>query len=204
MSARRLWILVSCGALAVSGSSALAEALTNAVNEAIPPLRPPRPELPPGFWEQNGFWVLAGLVVVLTLVVAAASIIVRPRAAPEAEPAAKARHQLEPLRAAEETGPVLSRISQAVKEYFRDTFALPRHQLTTAEFCSVVATDQRVGPELASGVSDFLRRCDTRKFAPQPPVAGTGAAAEALKLVDAGELRRQALAAPVRDKAVSA
>lgn len=194
-----IWVALALGALAAFGLPT-----TNTVNEVIPPLRPPRPEMPPDYWEQNGFWVVTGCVVVLTLSVATALLVLRPRRVVEPEPAARARRELEPLSATEETGPVLSRISQVVKEYFRDTFSLPRQEQTTAEFCGVVAANQRVGPELACGISDFLRRCDMRKFALRPPADGSGAAVEALKLVQAGELRRGALEQQAGEKAVSA
>ena len=44
-------LLYGCAfALALSTSSGFSQ-----TNEVIPPLHPPRPEIPPGFWEQNGY-----------------------------------------------------------------------------------------------------------------------------------------------------
>jgi hypothetical protein len=193
VTGRRVGQLVLLGVLTLAAAAARGLPMTNSANQAIPPLRPPKPELPPTYWELNGFWVMAGSVALLTVVVAALSFLTRRKPIPAPVPAVKARDALEPLAATPETGPVLSRVSQALKQYFRDTFGLPQHELTTTEFSRLVAEDGRFGDPLAAHVTDFLRRCDARKFAPRPP-EGSGAAREALRLVDEGETRRRELA----------
>ncbi len=162
---------------------------TNA-EEQIPPLRPPKPELPPGWWEQNGFWVLAAVVVLLTLSAAIGLICLRLKKTVVAEPARRAHQELEPLVGKPEDGLVLTRASQAVKGYYQSAFSLAQGELTTTEFCNVVNADTHIGRELGSALQDFLRRCDQRKFAPVTPPEPLNAARTALNLVDTGEQRR--------------
>jgi hypothetical protein len=82
-------------------------------------------------------------------------------------------------------------VSQAVRRYFGVVFALPPGELTTTEFCQAIGANSQVGPDLSTATSDFLRRCDERKFAPDAPPQATGAAEDALKLVEQAEGRRQ-------------
>ena len=56
-----------------------------------------------------------------------------------------------------------------------------------------MAANEQVGPDLSTATSDFLRRCDERKFAPNAPPAATGAAEHALKLVEQAENHREQL-----------
>ena len=51
-----------------------------------------------------------------------------------------------------------------------------------------------IGPEISGAVSDFLRECDQRKFAPIPPPAPLGAVSEAERLIGRAEARRAKLA----------
>ena len=46
-----------------------------------------------------------------------------------------------------------------------------------------------IGPDLAATISDFLRRCDERKFMPGPPCRPMTAAATALKFVETAQAR---------------
>ncbi len=96
-----------------------------------------------------------------------------------------------------------------LRRYVVAAFELPPDELVTSEFCRLLAGHERIGPELAAAVGEFLRRCDEHKFAPPhsptpmewdsasslssptgrmpgPP----GAAARALELVELGEARR--------------
>jgi hypothetical protein len=67
---------------------------------------------------------------------------------------------------------------------------LPADELTTSEFCRVIAAHEKIGPELAARVGEFLGRCDELKFAPAGSPMPTSAAARALELVELGEARR--------------
>jgi hypothetical protein len=159
--------------------------------EQIPPLRPPKSELPPGFWEQNGFWFLAAGFVILTLALVAVLLLMRLRAQPAPEPIVRARRDLEPFIGKTEDGPVLSRVSHALKAYYQSAFALPEREFTTTEFCQAIDTNESIGPELAAVIGDFLHRCDRRKFAPTGGSEPLDAARTALSLVEAGEQRRK-------------
>ena len=105
---------------------------------------------------------------------------------------------------------VLSEASQILRRYVAAAFAWPPAELTTAEFSAALAGDEKIGPELARTLSNFLRECDERKFAPAgvvgvqasacsdsaPATPGTlkrelqPAAVRALELVSAAEARR--------------
>jgi hypothetical protein len=116
-------------------------------------------------------------------------------------PYVRAKQALEPLLTRAEDGMVLSRVSQTVRRYITEAFGLPSAEYTTAEFCRLIATNERIGPELAGAISEFLRRSDERKFTPSPPAPPMGGVAMGLKFVETaearlGELRRRAEQAP--------
>jgi hypothetical protein len=159
----------------------------------IPPLRPLHAEIPPTLWEKHG--ALAGLAgfTLLALGGLALWLATRPKPMAVVPPEVQARNELELLRDMPETGALLSQVSRAVRRYFGDAFALPPDELTTAEFSMAIAGEEGIGPELAAATGDFLRRCDERKFAPEPPAHPMGAAEAALELVERAESRREQL-----------
>jgi uncharacterized protein DUF4381 len=157
--------------------------------EKIPPLQPPRGEIPPGFWELYGVWVVVGSVVFLALCAALVWYLTRPKSVVPVPPGAQARQALERLRQQPEDGVVLSRVSQVVRRYAAQAFGLPPGELTTSEFCQALAGQQRVGPDLAGALAEFLRQCDERKFAPAVPGPALGAVARALELIETSEAR---------------
>ncbi len=168
-------------------------AATNLVSpDEIPPLRPPRPELAPTFWEQYGLWPALVGALVLLLLATGLWVLLRPKPPLPVPPESQARQALEELRQAPETGAVLSRVSQVVRHYFSAAFGLPPEEMTTAEFCQVLKGVQRLGPDLSKNVGDFLRQCDERKFALSPPLPPLGAAATAATLISQAEARRDA------------
>ncbi len=182
-------------AISVLAAGRLYGAATNSLSpEAIPPLRPPRPEIPPTFWEQYGLWVVLGAILLLALVSAAAWFLTRPKPPVIVPPELQARQALEPLRQQAEEGAVLSRVSQVLRHYLAAAFSLPPGELTTTEFCHVLSDQAQAGPELSASVAEFLRQCDQRKFSPTPPAPPLGAVAQALQLIDHAEARRAALA----------
>jgi hypothetical protein len=154
-----------------------------------PSLRPPRPEILPGFWEQYGTWMfLAGALVFIAIGILV-WFLVRLKPPAPIPPAAQARQQLEPLRQRAEDGRMLSQVSQIVRRYIAAAFALPPGELTTTELTRTLLDDQKVGPELGGEVIAFLRECDLRKFAPSPPQVSLGAASRAASLIDRAENR---------------
>ena len=78
------------------------------------------------------------------------------------------------------------------KSIFLD-FELPPDELTTTEFCALIADAQKIGPQFAASVSEFLHLCDQRKFAPSPNSQPFGGVEQALNLLDLGEGRRAEL-----------
>lgn len=186
----RIWLF----ALAVQSSFAAA---TNGLDpNAIPPLRPPHAELPPSFWEQYGLWtILCGGVLLLALG-AAVWLFMRPRPAVPVPPEETARRALEPLHHQPEDGALLSHVSQVLRRYIVAAFHLPPEELTTTEFCRLIASEGRLGRELASAVADFLRQCDQRKFSPPVPGPPLSAVAHSLKLIEQSQARLASLAAP--------
>ena len=181
-------LLLWCFQIPVSALAA-----TNLLSaDDIPPLRPPRGEVAPTYWEQHGAWpfVLGGLgVLVLAALV---WLLLRPRAAAPVPAVIAAHKALDPLANQPENGIVLSRISQVVRRYFSAAFALPPGELTTSEFSSELERRQQVGAALSTAVNAFLRECDRRKFAPSPPPTPLGAAGLAARLIDQAEARRAA------------
>jgi hypothetical protein len=165
--------------------------------EKIPPLRPPRGEIPPSFWEQHGGSILVWTVVGLGVIGAAIWFLMRPKAPVVVAPEAAARKALEKLREYPEDGAVLSRVSQVLRYYVTNAFELPQGEMTTAEFSRAITGHPRLGPALAQSLSDFLRACDERKFAHPSGMAPLDARARALELVEAAERRR----AEILDKA---
>jgi hypothetical protein len=157
----------------------------------IPPLRPPHAEIPPTFWEQHAAALGMGGFALLAFIGLAIWLAMRPRTPVLIPPAVQARGDLESLRLLAEDGRVLSKVTQAVRRYFGAAFALPPGELTTAEFCRALAANDQVGSELSTNTSDFLRRCDERKFAPDAPPEATGAAECALRLVAQAEHHRE-------------
>jgi hypothetical protein len=182
---RTLCLLAAVGVQAATNESG--------IEEEIPPLRPFRPEVAPTVWEQYGVWIVLAGVLLLVVLAGVVWLLTRPKPPVIVAPAVQARHELEPLRQQPENGFVLSRVSQVLRHYVAGAFDLPREELTTAEFCRAITGSERAGPELSVGMSDFLRECDRRKFAPLPPVPPLGAVAQADKLIEQAEARRAQL-----------
>jgi hypothetical protein len=57
-------------------------------------------------------------------------------------------------------------LSDVVRRYLTDRFALPAMRRTTAEFLATVRTTGRLSAEQQALLCDFLERCDLAKFAP--------------------------------------
>jgi hypothetical protein len=167
------------------------QAATNSGSEnEILKLSPPHAELPASFREQYGFWIVIGTVVLLALVVAAVWWMLRPKPSIPAPIEILSRKELEALCQRSEDGRVLSQVSRVLRRYVTGAFGLPPDELTTSEFCRVSAAHEKIGPDLAVRVGDFLRQCDKLKFAPAGRPMPIGAAARALELVELGEARR--------------
>ena len=167
----------------------------DSASEELPPLRPPRGEIPPGFWELYTWHVVAGGLVFLALIALALWWFTRPKPAAVIPPRVQAENALRPLAAEPETGVVLSRVSQALRGYFVHVFALPAGELTTGEFARALETKPLPFPDLADSAVRLLRACDERKFGPLLATEPLRAASQALNLIEQTEDRRAQAAA---------
>jgi hypothetical protein len=177
--------------LVLLGTNLTIAAETNSdLLDEIPPLKPPRGEMPPGFWEQNGIWL--GLLGVLVVLVAGMALwlVTRPKPAIIIPPDVAAHEALRALANKPEDGKTLSRISRIIRHYFIATFDLPNDELTTSEFQCVLAGSEKIGPDLAQQVGQFLRQCDERKFGPERASPPTAALPVAAKLIECAQSRR--------------
>lgn len=172
----------------------VASAANNAAEEAeLPKLAPPTGEMPPTFWEQSSTLILIAaaafalmmLVMVVTIYLASGK-----RSVATQLPEVQARNELKALSQQTETGATLTKVSQSLRRYFISAFELPRGEYTTAEFCKLIGSNEKVGGELSSDVATFLKDCDVRKFSPAPASAST-AANSALALVERGVSRQK-------------
>jgi len=171
--------------------SPAADTNTNsAALDELPPLHPPRPEIQPTYWERNAVWIIGASFIFVTGVGALVWRLTRPKPEEVLTPQERARRELGLLRQLPEDGVVLSRVSQVLRRYYGEVFGLPSIELTTAEFCGAISGLEAVGSELTGVMSDFLRRCDQRKFAPAPPPSPFEAVEQAFKLIERAEERR--------------
>jgi hypothetical protein len=152
-------------------------------------LHPPRGEILPSFWEENGTLVILGGICLLAVIALCVWLFTRPKPPVIVPFAVVARKELEALRPQPENGLLLSRASQILRHYIGAVFGWPAGELTTAEFSHGLLSDPKVGPELAGEASKFLRACDIRKFAPLPPSTPDGVIAQAMRIIDLTESR---------------
>ena len=158
-------------------------------NEEIPPLKPPLGEIPPDVWEEHGTAMVTGGVLTLAAIGVAVWFAFRPRPVDPITPETQARKELETLKGQAQTGKLLSNVSRVTRSYLSRVFQLPATELTTTEFCELLAKEERVGLTLASTAQNFLKHCDELKFSSAPPPGPFDAVAESLKLVEQGEAR---------------
>jgi hypothetical protein len=154
-------------------------------------LRPPHDELQPSFWQLHGSWIIA--VAVLALVVLALFIawLMRPKPEEITPPEILARRELEALRGRAEDAALVVEVTQILRRYILLAFGLAPDELTTTEIRQTLQHSAPVGPELAAAITEFLRECDERKFAPTPPPPQTGVVDRALRLLEQVEASRR-------------
>lgn len=163
---------------------------TNAIaTNTLSSLLPPYGELPPTFWEQHATPVVAGGLGILIAIAFGLWLVFRPKPEPIIPPEVQARQALEMLRQQPEDGAVLSRVSQAVRNYFIATFQLPTGEFTTTEFRDSLSGHEQIGVDLSTAVTSFLRDCDARKFSTATALAPLQAVDQALNLVAQAEQR---------------
>ena len=184
---------ILAAALSLLFAQSLFAADTNpATNSEIPALRPPHAELAPTYWEQHGVAVVVCVVLFLALVGVAIWYLTRPKPPVVIPPEVLARKALEPLGQRAEDGALLSQVSHILHQYVTAAFNLPPEELTTAEFCRAIAGHEQVGADLSAALSEFLQKCDQRKFSPPAPAPPLSVVDQALKLIDQAQARRLA------------
>ena len=149
--------------------------------------------MPPTYWEQRSGLVVASGVVLLGVILAGIWFARRARPQVTVPAEVQARAALETIRGQAETGAVLSTVSQNLRHYITAAFDLPPEELTTTEFCEAIAQNESIGPQLATAISEFLRRGDQRKFAPSADGAPLEAVPQAFRLIEMSEARRAEL-----------
>ena len=130
---------------------------------ALPLLAPAYGELAPTFWEQHQFTIIFAGFAFIALAGLFLCIWLRPKTPVVLPPDVLARQTLARLQLQPESGILLSEVSQCLRRYCSDTFNLPNQELTTAEFCAVIAGSPQIRAGLAERLSGFLRECDVRK-----------------------------------------
>jgi hypothetical protein len=167
----------------------VAAAGTNSVDPASS-LNPPRGEILPTFWEQYGGWVIVLSALLIAVIAFVVWLTTRPKAILQVPWPVQARAELQPLRKQPEDGILLSRISRILRYHIALGFGLPLSETTTAEFCRAIADSEKVGPEISSEITEFLKECDLRKFGSSPPPLATfDGVVRCLKIIDKAEKR---------------
>lgn len=153
----------------------------------IPPLRPAKPEIVPGFWEEHSTWlVLAGLVVV-GVVILAVRIGLRPKPEIPIPPATEARQALDSLSSTSNHATLLADVSAILRRYFIARFELGREQLTNTELSTSVREHPKIAPDLADRAVALLQDMEQRRFGSAPNTVERTAVQSAVELIDRTE-----------------
>jgi hypothetical protein len=161
----------------------------------LPVLAPAYGELPPTFWEQYQSAIIVAGFALLAIAFLVLRMMLRPKTPIVLPPETIARRALAKLQGRPEDGKLLSEVSQILRCYVGAAFELPAAEMTTTEFCTLLATHEKIGPELAQTISDFLRDCDARKFSPAAMTVPFNAVDRARELVSRADARLLQLAA---------
>jgi len=159
----------------------------------LPALAPAYGEIPPTLWERfSSIIIILGAVIII--IVAVIAWLIHCAEPPYLLPSkVLARLALLDLQAKPEDGNLLSAVSQNLRRYIMAAYSFPEREMTTTEFCAVLADDGQFGPDLAKAIGDFLRECDQRKFARNKSATPLKAAARALEFINQMEKRQMSL-----------
>ena len=157
--------------------------------DEIPPLRPPKPDIPPGFWEQHGLLVVLLGVAAVIVAVLLWRMLPRPRPAESPEPAAIARQALESLRHRPEDAALLAETSLILRRYFVAAFDLPRMEFTNSELCGQLEREAKADPELSKAATALLKGMEHLRFDAEPNTSVTQVVEQALELIHRTEVQ---------------
>ena len=186
---RQIRLLTSSATFAVVALHRTAAQSTN----DVPPLLPALPEIPPTLWEQHGLLIVVVSALALLVVVAAIASLLRSKPVVPVPIEIQTLRELDALRQRPNDGKTLSEVSRCLRRYFAVAFELSSGEMTTGEFCRAIHANEKVGDDLATVVSEFLRHTDEIKFAPAPSISENNSAKRALELFERGEKRRAEL-----------
>ena len=110
-------------------------------------------------------------------------MLFRSKPAPVLPPEKIAREALAKLQAQPEDGKLLSEVSQVLRRYVGAVFGFPGGEMTTAEFCSNISRNEKIGTELSGAIASFLRECDVRKFSPANSATPVNAVSRSVEFV---------------------
>jgi len=150
-------------------------------------LAPAYGQIPQTFWNQHGTMIIIGGLTALLLFGVLLWMLLRTKMPLVVPPEILARQALSKLEGLPEDGNVLSEVSQILRRYVSTVFKLPPGELTTAEFFSALASNDKISVELGDAVSRFLRECDERKFSTAAVSTPFNAVPRALKLISLAE-----------------
>lgn len=157
--------------------------------DEIPPLRPPKPEILPGFWEQHGVLVgLAGIAILLAVALLW-RVLARHKPPVIPIPSEVARQALHPLRQRQEDKELLAEVCSILRRYFIAAFVLPNQEFTNRELCRELAKHTEVGAALSKATAGLLEEMEHRRFDPEPSPSGTQSVELALQLIAQAETR---------------
>jgi hypothetical protein len=156
----------------------------------LPPLAPAYGQIAPTFWEQYGIATVIGSLAFIAWAGFIYWLFFRPQPPLTVPPDVSACGALTRLSRVPEDGKVLSEISQTLRRYIIAAFGLPAGELTTGEFTTALASDEKIDVKLALSTANLLRECDERKFSPANPRGPLNAAGRALEIVWETEKQR--------------
>ncbi len=165
--------------------------LAATAEQEIPKLLPPHGELSPTYWELHGRLMVAAVLAVVAALGLGIGWLRRAKPVSVTPPELVARRALEVLRPRAEDAALVVEVSRILRVYLISALGLPEAEMTTAEFHEEIQARPRIDPETVGAVTEFLRRCDRRKFAPLPPAASPGLVVGALELVERIEAARR-------------
>lgn len=154
---------------------------------AVLKLAPADPEMMPSYWESHEIAIIAYIILSVLFLALFIWLCLQPKPVKPVPPRVVAYAALASLSARLEDGACLSRVSQIIRHYFIAAFEIPAGEPTTAEFCALLADNQKLSPDLKVRVADFLKQCDERKFGTKPDAKPVNAVARALELIDLAE-----------------